>query len=205
MRKNNAGQTFNIGQVHCQGLFSWRGEKRCHAALPDLPCWKQRSYSKALAAYVKWPVQGVVVYPQSRLTSRHNAWSSPCPSFRTIPSGLPATRLLEPPRELSWQAPLSALFPSPARANRSPPASGNGDPFGVRRRALPNPSIMTGDVGGRLAVPFSRAVGPRVGQALPLHRAGAARLGGAAHGRAPARHSPGYRRIGELGSVLISV
>jgi hypothetical protein len=41
----------------------------------------------------------------------------------------------------------------------------------------PDPSIAAGDVGGRLAVTFGPAVGPRVGQALPLHRLGAARVG----------------------------
>ena len=64
-----------------------------------------------------------------------------------------------------------------------------------KSRVYPKPSIMTGDVGGRLAVPFLRAVGPRVGQALPLHRAGVARLGEGAHDRAPARRSPDHRRI----------
>ena len=33
--------------------------------------------------------------------------------------------------------------------------------------AGPNPSIMADDVGGRLAVPFLRAVGPRVGKPYP--------------------------------------
>ena len=45
------------------------------------------------------------------------------------------------------------------------------------------PPITAGDVGGRLAVPFVRAVGARVGRALPLQ--GAARCGVAADGRAP--------------------
>ena len=59
----------------------------------------------------------------------------------------------------------------------------------------PNPLIMADDVGGRLAVPLLWAVGPRVGQALPLHRAGTARLGAGAHGHAPLRPPAFARRV----------
>ena len=55
----------------------------------------------------------------------------------------------------------------------------------------PNPSVVTRGVGGRLAVPFLGAVGPRVGQALPLHHAGGARLRAGAHGHAPLRSPSG--------------
>ena len=54
----------------------------------------------------------------------------------------------------------------------------------------PNPSITAGDVGGRLAVPFPRAVGPRVGQTLLLHHLGAAKWRVGAHGHAPLPRSP---------------
>jgi len=40
----------------------------------------------------------------------------------------------------------------------------------------PHWSITAVVVGGRLAVPFLRAVGVRVGQAVPLHRADAAKI-----------------------------
>ena len=70
----------------------------------------------------------------------------------------------------------------------------------VEKGDCPNPSIMTGNVGGRLAVPFLQAVGAGVGQALPLHRAGAARSGGAAHARTPASGRP---VIDGLGAQLL--
>jgi len=56
------------------------------------------------------------------------------------------------------------------REPHRPPAWRTGAEGVKRARGSPNPSITAGDVGGRLAVPFLRAVVLRVGQALPLHR-----------------------------------
>ena len=47
--------------------------------------------------------------------------------------------------------------------------SGSRRNFKLERR-VPNTPLTAGDVGGRLAVPFCRGGGERVGQALPLRR-----------------------------------
>ena len=84
---------------------------------------------------------------------------------------------------------ILALEGSPKRLQ---PIQGSGRgslPCEIPARPQPpatrDPSITAGNVGGRLAVPFRRAVGPWVGQALPLHHLGAAKWGVRAHGHAP--------------------